>query len=184
GVCVAQVVGLTASAYLAGAIAGISFTTPAILDSPAPLLVKQWKKIFDSGKVVAPPLSIISAAIFGGLAYREPKGSAAFTLYTVAAVLVPSIVPYTLLVMKPTNDKLNEKAESLATTSLEDAAAEAGVAKEETAHGLLDKWITLNLGRSLLPLIGTICAAWASVDKYEVLALADITVRSGANRLG
>lgn len=116
-------------------------------------------------------------------------------------MLVPSIVPYTLVVMKPTNDKLNAKVDSLATTSLEDTAAEAGVAKEETAHGLLDKCtcmikytihevltcalgITLNLGRSLLPLVGTICAAWASVDKYEVLGLADITFRSGANRLG
>lgn len=45
-------------------------TCPALLDAPAPLLVKQWQKVFDTGKVVAPPLSIISAAIFGTLAYK------------------------------------------------------------------------------------------------------------------
>lgn len=45
-------------------------TVPALLDAPAPLLAKQWQKVFDTGKVVAPPLSILSSAIFGGLAYR------------------------------------------------------------------------------------------------------------------
>lgn len=45
-------------------------TCPALLDAPAPLLVKQWKKVFDTGKVVAPPLSLVSAIIFASLAYR------------------------------------------------------------------------------------------------------------------
>jgi hypothetical protein len=58
------------------------------------------------------------------------------------------------------------------------------VAKEETAHALLDKWSTLNLIRSLLPLAGTICAAWAVADNYEVLGLAEIVLKSGANRMG
>ena len=87
--------------------------------------------------------------------------------------------------MKGTNDKLHSRASSLATTSLTDAAAEAGVAEEETAHALVDKWATLNLGRSLLPLIGALCAAWATVaDSYEVLGLADVVFKSGANRMG
>jgi hypothetical protein len=56
---------------LSGSIGGISWQfVPALMDAPAPLLAKQWKKMFDSGKIVAPPLSIISAVIFGGLAYR------------------------------------------------------------------------------------------------------------------
>lgn len=79
--------------------------------------------------------------------------------------------------MKPTNDKLAAKASST-------AAAESGVAKEETAHALLDKWSTLNLGRSFLPLIGALCAGWAMADNYEVLGLADVVFKSGANRLG
>jgi hypothetical protein len=40
------------------------------MDAPAPLLAKQWKKIFDSGKVVAPPMAAVSSIIFGYLAYR------------------------------------------------------------------------------------------------------------------
>ncbi|GAB7351245.1 hypothetical protein MBLNU459_g1671t1 [Dothideomycetes sp. NU459] len=182
---VAQVVGITSAAFVSGAIGGISFMCgPALMDSPAPLAAKQWKKVFDSGKVIAPPLSVVSAAIFGGLAYRAPSGSHATWLYTAAALLVPSIVPYTIFFMAPTNNKLEQKASSLANASLSDTAAEAGVAKEETTHALLDKWISLNLGRSLFPLFGSVLAAYAAVDGYEVLGLASAVLKSGANRMG
>ena len=113
-----------------------------------------------------------------------PKDSAAVSLYSAAAVLVPAIIPYTLTVMKSTNAKLDGKASSLANASLTDAAVEEGVAKEETVHALFDRWSTLNFGRSLLPLIGSICAAWAVVDNYEVLGLSQVVLKSGANRMG
>ncbi|KAG2165974.1 DUF1772-domain-containing protein [Aureobasidium pullulans] len=181
---VAQVVGLTASAYLAGSIGSISWqSVPALMDAPAPLLAKQWKKIFDQGKVAAPPMAVISAAIFGGLAYREPVGSSNFNLYTAAALLVPSIVPYTVFLMSTVNSKLQEKASSLASASLTDTAVESGAAEGETAHELLEKWATLNLGRSLLPLIGTLAAGWAIVDKFEVLGLG-ASLKLGADRMG
>lgn len=86
--------------------------------------------------------------------------------------------------MSATNDKLNAKASSLANASLTDTAAEAGDAKEETTHALLDKWMTLNLGRSVLPLVGAVLGAWAAVDGYEVLGFASAVLKSGANRMG
>ncbi|KAI4732970.1 DUF1772-domain-containing protein [Aureobasidium sp. EXF-12298] len=184
GVRVAQVVGLTSAAYLAGAIGSISWqSVPALLDAPAPLLARQWKKIFDQGKVAAPPMAVLSSAIFGYLAYREPTASSGFKLYTVAAILVPSIIPYTVFLMSGINNKLQEKARSLANASLTDTAVESGVAQGETAHELLDKWATLNLGRSLLPLLGTLVAGWAIVDKFEVLGLGAV-LKTGANRMG
>jgi hypothetical protein len=183
-----------------GAIGSISWqSVPALMDAPAPLLAKQWKKIFDSGKVVAPPMAAISSAIFGYLAYRgmpahdldgssvltipEPTASSGFKLYTIAAILVPSIIPYTVFLMSGINSKLQEKAASLANASLTDTAVESGVAQGETAHELLDKWATLNLGRSLLPLISTLVAGWAIVDKFEVLGLGAV-LKTGANRMG
>jgi len=66
--------------------------------------------------------------------------------------------------MGPYNRKLLEKADSLASTSLEDAGAEAGVSKDETVHALLDKWATLNLVRALASGIAAISAAWAALD--------------------
>ncbi|KAI4797120.1 hypothetical protein E4T44_12020, partial [Aureobasidium sp. EXF-8845] len=130
GVRVAQVLGLTASAYLAGSIGSISWqSVPALMDAPAPLLAKQWKKIFDSGKVVAPPMAAVSSIIFGYLAYRAPTASSDFKLYTIAAILVPSIIPYTVSLMSGINSKLQEKAASLANASLTDTAVESGVAQ-------------------------------------------------------
>ncbi|KAI5243213.1 DUF1772-domain-containing protein [Aureobasidium subglaciale] len=183
GIRVAQVVGLTASAYLAGSLGSFSFmSVPALMDAPAPLLAKQWKKIFDIGKVTLPPLALVSGAIFGYLAYREPTDSSSFNLYTAAAILVPSIVPYTVFVMSAVNNKLQDKATSLANASLTDVEVEAG-AEGETAHQLLEKWATLNLGRSLLPLIGTLAAGWAIADKFEVLGLGAV-LKTGADRMG
>lgn len=86
--------------------------------------------------------------------------------------------------MKPTNDQLIAKASSLGSASITDAAAEAGVAKDETVHALVDKWATLNFIRSFLPLIGSICAAYATADKYDVIGLSSLSLSSGANRMG
>jgi hypothetical protein len=88
-------------------------------------------------------------------------------LYTAAAVLLPSTIPYTFFFMRPYNNKLLEKADSLASTSLEDTAAEAGVAKEETVHSLVDTWATLNLGRAIITGIAAVTAAWATLSPAE-----------------
>ncbi|KAG9653549.1 DUF1772-domain-containing protein, partial [Aureobasidium melanogenum] len=172
GIRVAQVVGLTASAYLAGALGGFSVVAgPALLKAPAPLLAKQWQIVYDNGKVMAPPLSVLCSAIFGYLAYRA------------AAIVVPSMIPYTVFLMGGVNSKLQEKASSLADASLTDTAVESGVAQGETVHQLVDKWLTLNLVRSLLPLFGTLAAGWAIADKFDVLGLGAV-LKTGADRMG
>ena len=43
---------------------------PTILDSPAPLLARQWRKGFDIAKLVTGPLSLACGVAFGALAYR------------------------------------------------------------------------------------------------------------------
>ena len=68
---VAQVVGLTSTAFLAGKTFAASFgTTPALLHAPAPLLAKQWKELFDADKLVNPVLSVLGLGVFGWFAYR------------------------------------------------------------------------------------------------------------------
>jgi hypothetical protein len=119
----------------------------------------------------------------GILTIPAPTASSDFKLFSAAAILVPSIIPYTVFLMSGINSKLQEKAASLANASLTDTAVESGVAQGETAHELLDKWATLNLGRSFLPLLGTLLAGWAIVDKFEVLGLGAV-LKTGANRMG
>ena len=84
----------------------------------------------------------------------------------------------------PTNNKLMERMDTLASASLEDKAAEAGVAQAETTHALIDKWGVLNLARTVLIAAGSLCTIFAALDKREVVGLSGISLSSGANRMG
>merc|ERR1711981_498897 len=83
-----QAVGITAAAFLAGQQAAITYiATPAFLESPPPLLIKQWKKSFEISTGIEGFSALALGGIFSYLAYREPSGStSAFKLYTTAAV--------------------------------------------------------------------------------------------------
>ncbi|KAL9079854.1 MAG: hypothetical protein Q9157_001310 [Trypethelium eluteriae] len=154
------------------------------MEAPAPLLARQWKKLYDIGFSIGPAAYLISSSTFGWLASREPTSSSAFKLYVTAAILIPSSIPYTILLIQPTNDKLEQKVKSFANTSLTDAAVEAGVSKEETTHALVDKWATLNIGRAVISVTGTLCAAYAALSKIDVRGFSSVGLGSGANRLG
>ncbi|KAI9699612.1 MAG: hypothetical protein M1820_007112 [Bogoriella megaspora] len=183
--CVATAVGITMAGFIAGQTASVSYqTTPALLEAPAPVLVKQWKKLFDIGFKVAIPSYAICTAIFSWLASQEPRSSPAFKFYVAAALLIPSNIPFTRIFVLPINNKLFEKDRSLASVSLTDAAAEAGVSKEETVHALVDKWATVNLGRVLITTTGALCAAYAAISKIDVRALSSVALSGGADRLG
>ncbi|KAK5125311.1 hypothetical protein LTR85_000420 [Meristemomyces frigidus] len=184
GIRIAQVLGLTTTAFFCGKTFSQSFsTTPALLQAPAPLLAKQWKTMFDSDKMLAPAVVAIGTSVFSYLASREPRNTKHFILYTTSASLLALCVPYTYLLSEPINQKLEQKAQDLASTSLTDSAAEAGVAKEETVHQLVDKWATMNLGRTILTGIAALTATWAAVDRLEVVPSA-FKFTLGADRMG
>jgi hypothetical protein len=100
-----------------------------------------------------------------------------------ATIIFPSIVPYTLLVMLPTNDALVEKTQSLAGSSLDDKSVEVGVQSGETVNALLDRWATLNLVRAAITGVGAVCAIWAALDKREAVGASSFGFTTGANRI-
>lgn len=104
-------------------------------------------------------------------------------LYASSASLLLSLVPYTFFLAEPINKKLEDKERNLASASLTDASAEAGISKEETVHSLVDKWATLNLGRFAITAISAAMATWAAVDRSEVIP-AVTRITTGANRMG
>jgi hypothetical protein len=114
----------------------------------------------------------------------DDTSSLPFKLNLAATVLIPSIIPFTLLFIMPTNKKLIERMDALASTGLEDKAAEAGIAEAETTHALIDKWGVLNLARCVLIAAGSLCTIVAALDKREVVGLSGISLGSGANRMG
>ena len=178
------------------------------MDAPAPLLAKQWKKLYDIGFKVGPATYLLNSVTFGWLASRgasattaesspavglgyanhesgaESTSSSAFKLYVTAAILLPSSILYTLLIIKPVNDKLEERVRSLASASLTDATVESGVSREETTHALVDKWATLNLGRAIIAVTGALCATYAALSKIDVRGITAIGLGKGADRMG
>lgn len=148
----------------AGGILAISYVTiPSLLLAPGSLGVRQWQKMFDQGKVAAPPVAMFSSAAFAYLAYKLSKtlNQTKGELYGLAALSTLSIVPYTLVLMRSVNGKLLNKANDLKDMSLDDIVTNLNDS-EESEKELIDWWGTLNFGRGLLPLVGTMVGAWAT----------------------
>ncbi|PGH16073.1 hypothetical protein AJ79_02053 [Helicocarpus griseus UAMH5409] len=169
---VAQAVGLSGAAWLSGNIAAYSVNvTPSLLTSaqesnlPSPVLAKLWRNVYEKGKTQNPPIAIATAAAFfylswsvrsGTLLFREAAENAA-TLYCTAGLLTLGIVPYTIAMMKTTNNALNEKAKAVQS----EPAVKVG-AGDETEE-LVRKWTALNGVRSLFPLAGALVGAYAAL---------------------
>jgi len=156
---IAQMVGLTSSAFVSGAIITISVVcVPPLLQSSASTLTQQWRTLFWRGASRLPFLAAISCFTSGYAAYARYKAAAASHrgddsswLYPVAtAALTVAIVPFTVLAMSKTNNKL------LRLASLK--AQEPGASAE--AFKLVEFWSTLNLTRGLLPLAGSVVGLW------------------------
>lgn len=98
-----------------------------------------------------------------------------FGLYTAAAVLLPTFVPYTLVVLGPTYRKIFARAEPGA------VADDAKAAPGEKTNDLLDTWAILNVPRALTALAAAIAGAIAVTGPLDGVGL---KVASGANRLG
>ncbi|KAF2621265.1 hypothetical protein BU25DRAFT_416285 [Macroventuria anomochaeta] len=185
GLFIAQALGITASGYLLGQDAGLSLNAvPAVMQAPAPLAAKQWFTVLTNSGFYGKPLAIFSGLATAYVAYHQDPSSLPFKLNVAAAILIPSIVPFTFAFIVPLNNKLEARMRQLESTSLEDKAVEAGVAEVETTHALIDKWGVLNLARAGLIAAGVLCTVVAALDKREVVGFGGVALRSGANRLG
>lgn len=136
--------------------------------TPIAHLSHQFCDTYDRGIKIYPTTAIVSALANGYLAWalRDTPGPSAIncswsSFYVTAAVTTASIVPWTLIVMWPTNEKLKAHA------ARDDAAVKEGTvvseqekvkrAKEdEEVPALLKKWGELNFCRSLFTVAGAV----------------------------
>lgn len=132
-------------------------TIPAILQSPTPLLLKQWRVVFDIGKSTAPPLAVLAAATLSYVAYTKYNISGSDTTQwrglAIAAAGTVGIVPFTLLFMGGINDKL--------------ITASDAVGKEvasESVRELVARWGRVNVVRSFLTLGATMVGIWSVLE--------------------
>ncbi|KAJ5833269.1 hypothetical protein N7474_001580 [Penicillium riverlandense] len=160
GFRMAQAIGFTGAAWLSGNIAALSMNAvPALVSSrqednaPPKLIVKQWRNVYEAGKAQNRPIAAITASAFFYLAWSVRSGAPLFRqaaysqagLYSAAAILTLGIVPYTIVAMSNTNNALLNMAKP---------KIELSDRNQAESVTLLDKWVNLNLFRSLLPLAG------------------------------
>ena len=134
--------------------------------SPNPLVVRQWKKSFDIGKIVHPAIAMLSVAAYGYLAYQM-KGTLnqhKAELYGLCALSNLMIMPWTIIVMMPTNKKLFKKYDEAATVTGSEEITEVGLPRGESAKELIDWWSTMNVARGFMPLVGAVLGVWATIN--------------------
>jgi hypothetical protein len=167
-----QTLGLTTTSILAGLSLSISvFLVPALLQSPTPLLLSQWRRAYHAGARTMAPLALLASSIHIYLAYSSYSHFALSELvwsplkhqwrgYLAAAALAGGIVPYTLLLMRGTNNALMGAAQR---ADAEGAKwPDVGV-QAATARQLLDDWATLNLGRALMLSAAALVGTWTAL---------------------
>ena len=151
---------------------------PAIIDAPAPLLLRTWARQAHRSKAVGIPLAVVGGAAFAWLAWSFPAGTgttgAAVAAdagpgrgaYAAAAALYLGILPYTVLVMLPTYGRLfaaeRQAASSAAARSVTEKEDVAGVPalRGDDACVVVREWQRKAFGRAALPVISLALAVW------------------------
>ena len=160
----AQATALFVSSTAAGVSLSISaFVIPPLLESPTPLMLRQWKGAFQRGRRTMPAAGEAAALAYFYLAYRFGlRHGLAGRLYLLAGGLCVGIVPYTLAVIMPTNRKLLKKVEDARELGVAEELLEVG-AREEGAKYLVDHWGMLNLGRAAMVAAASVIGLFATL---------------------
>ena len=158
---------LTLTHDIVGGTLCISYMfVPSLLLAPNSLIVRQWKKTFDIGKIAHPAIAIVSIVAYGYLAY-EMKGTLnqhKAELYGLCALLDLMIWPWTIIVMMPTNKKLFRKHEEAMAVQENEEITEVGLPKGQSSKELVDWWGTMNVVRACFPLGAAALGVWATVS--------------------
>lgn len=151
---------LTAGSNLALSI----LVVPRLLESPTPLMLRQWVNSYRLTRVLFPSLASVTGLSYLFLSYHHHRSAAATKAraYLGAGLLCLSIMPYTAAFVLPTNWKILRKAEEM-----KDLKAVEGVEVEEqgeeSAKWLVDHWGMLNLPRGIVTAIAGILGVAATV---------------------
>lgn len=80
---------------------------PAIRQSPTPLLLSQWKNTYILGSRTTPQMALVTSAAMAYVSYHF-RSSSEGKLWALASTLAILILPYTWVVVFPTNKFLEE----------------------------------------------------------------------------
>ncbi|WQF87338.1 Putative anthrone oxygenase [Colletotrichum destructivum] len=143
--------GILGCAWYAGVTASLSiFSIPAILQTgsePAHAL-RLWQHLFLTGHSTGPKVALVTFLSLAYSAYDRFHQSVAWKPYAAAGALSLAIVPFTLIVMSPTNNALLAGAQGASTLGLSEITE------------LLTRWRALNVVRSFISLAAAAVGFW------------------------
>lgn len=129
---------------------------PVLLDTTkeAPELFRQWTRMYHYGHQVLPTMAVGTFILYTHAATKKQSAGKPWATFAVAGLVTLSMLPFTWLVMVPTNNELFQL--ELVSRS------EPFVASIESARELVVRWSWMHFTRALLPLSGAILGAVAT----------------------
>jgi hypothetical protein len=137
----AEFLAVFCAAIFAGAAIYISLVEhPARMSLDTRIAVAQWAPSYRRATLMQAPLAVLSF-VAGCTAWFLGGGPA----WLIAAILIGVVVPFTLIAIKPTNDKLLAPGRDLVPAD---------------TRALLERWGRLHAARSLLSIVATLIMLW------------------------
>ncbi|KAF7162436.1 hypothetical protein CNMCM5623_007727 [Aspergillus felis] len=144
---ITQATAVITGAFLSGAMMGLSLIEiPVLLDTATHSLdlLQHFLRLYDIGHKMMPSLAITTCLLYGHAMTSARAAGRSGLPHMIAAVTTISMVPFTWLVMAPTNNALFQMHSNPAAPNLGEA------------QQLLVRWAKLHAMRSLFPLAGAV----------------------------
>ena len=125
-------------------------TIPLFLDTNTETahILTQWVRLYHYGHLLLPSMAITTSLIYAyTITNRRASGKSSIS-YAIAAGVTVSMIPFTLLVMAPTNNTLFRLNDEI---DLKPAVATLGEVRL-----LVTRWGQMHFIRSCFPLIGAV----------------------------
>ena len=128
-------------------------------------LFHQWTRVYHYGHQVLPGMAIGTFLLYtlASVQNRRAEKQKQWRLLTLAGLVTVSIIPFTLLIMKPTNDELF-RLESITSTVQSGEVAGVEVMGIKEAEQLVMRWAIMHAMRSTFPLVGAILGAFTTLS--------------------
>ena len=128
-----------------------AIVVPVLLDTntESTHLIRQWARLYHYGHLYMPAISVSATGLYSYAALRKRAlHRKQWIIYAAAGVTTIAMVPFTWLIMDPTNNALFRLNELASATAL--------AVDLSTVQGLAVKWAWLHVLRSMFPLAGAI----------------------------
>jgi hypothetical protein len=160
----AHLLGISSSIFLSGfSFAASFYTMPALSHASLPVQLLGWLEVYDLGKLISPPVGAASSVLWGYLTYAAYSRKAdglfrkSWHSYLAAGLLTFAILPWTLVIMMPSNKTLMEAAWKVQAGGADAIKLENYAELEKS----MELWGTLNWFRTVTPMVGGMIGLWA-----------------------